>query len=71
MDSFIKAGGVLVGFCLILALVAALIAFPLKWCWNGVVPDLFPTRAITAGEAFCLAVVSGVLFGARSTSTKK
>ncbi len=31
-----------------------LLAFPLKWCWNGVMPYLFGLPTLTWGKAWCL-----------------
>lgn len=31
-----------------------LLAFPVKWCWNYVMPTLFGLKMITWGQAWCL-----------------
>ncbi len=38
-----------------------LLAFPLKWCWNYVMPYLFEFKVITWGHAWCLSFLSGLL----------
>lgn len=45
-----------------------LLAFPLKWCWNGVMPYLFGLPTLTWGKAWCLWFVARMCFG-RNTVT--
>lgn len=54
----------------VVAGVAALIAFPLSWAWNYVIPELFGLPRIGAMQAFCLSFVSGSLIKS-SLSTNK
>ena len=46
--------------CLIMAsaLLGLLMAWPLKWCWNTVMPYLFEFPMLTWGKAWCLYFIS-------------
>lgn len=59
-------GGALIA--VILLAVGMIIAFPLSWAWNYVIPELFGLQRIGAMQAFCLYFVSSTLF--KSTQTK-
>ena len=41
---------------------STLLAFPLKWSWNHIIPFLFGLPKITALQAFCLIWVMGIFF---------
>ena len=45
----------------ILALGSVLAAFPVKWTWNGVMPEVFGLKEIGFWQAFCLCWLSGAL----------
>ena len=47
-----------------------LVAFPLKWAWNYVVPNLFGLPELTWGTAFCLLIVFGLLIKGTGSSSK-
>ena len=53
----------------IMALIAALIALPVMWLWDAVMPDLFGLKEITFLQALCLALLCSLLF--KSTSKEK
>ena len=46
-----------------------LLAWPLKWTWNYVIPYLFGLKEITWGQAWCLMWVASTLV--KSTLTNK
>ncbi len=47
---------------LILALGSGLLlAFPIKWCWNYAIVDIFDLPTITWGKAWCLYFLSRLL----------
>ena len=55
---------VLAGSALLVCVVclgSLLAAFPVKWCWNGVVPEVWGLKEIGFWEAFCLCWLSGAL----------
>lgn len=54
-----------------LIILGAILAFPLKWCWNYVMPYLFNLREIDAWHALVLSLLSGMLFGANRSSNQK
>ena len=49
---------------------SVLLAYPLKWAWNYVMPSVFNLPSIGALEAFCLTWVAGTLIKPSTTSTK-
>jgi len=38
-----------------------LMAFPIKWCWNSALVDLFNAPVITWAQALCLHFLAGIL----------
>lgn len=59
MDLLSKA---LAGAVLALAFIglcAAVSAFPVKWCWNATMPELFHMPEIGVVKAFCLVWLAG------------
>lgn len=46
--------GVWFATVLIIASLSLIIAFPIKWLWNGVMPDLFGLPEITFWKAYGL-----------------
>ncbi len=61
--------GVLIAFAL-MAGIALLIAFPIKWTWNVTMPYLFALPTITWGKAWCLYFLANCLIK-NNTSTLK
>jgi hypothetical protein len=48
----------------------AILAFPVKWLWNWLMPDLFHLARITALQAWGLLTLCGLLFKSSSASSK-
>jgi len=38
-----------------------LLAFPIKWCWNYAIVDIFDLPTVTWGKAWCLYFLSRIL----------
>jgi hypothetical protein len=53
MNNYEKIG-VWFATVLIIALLSLIIALPIKWLWNGVMPDLFGLPEITFWKAYGL-----------------
>ena len=53
-----------------LAGISLLMAFPVKWCWNFTVPELFHGPVITWGHAWCLTFLSGMFIKSNMASAK-
>lgn len=51
MDAY-KKFGMLCGVLLVIIAFSLLIAFPVKWLWNGVMPDIFGLPEITFWKAY-------------------
>lgn len=64
--------GLLTGLLVIviLAAIAFIISFPLKWTWNYAMPYIFHLPQITAPQAFCLYFIGGVLFKSMASHKK-
>jgi hypothetical protein len=65
--SVLTAVGVIIAGASLIMLVALIIAFPVMWCWNYVIPTIFGLSVITYWQAFCLYVLSGLLIKAKQT----
>lgn len=52
MKDAYKKFGVLCGALFIIIIFSLLIAFPIKWLWNGVMPDIFGLPEITFWKAY-------------------
>jgi len=45
-----------------LMIIGAIIAYPVMWLWNGLMPVIFGLPIITAWQALGLTILSGFLF---------
>ena len=61
MEKWIKAFFMGFGMIAFVAVINLLLAFPLKWTWNYVMPYLFNLPTLSWGQAWCLAFVAGFL----------
>jgi hypothetical protein len=52
MKDAYKKFGMLCGVLVIIIVFSLLIAFPIKWLWNGVMPDVFGLPEITFWKAY-------------------
>jgi len=57
-----------IGFVITIALIAVVITFPLMWCWNYVMPDLFGLAEINFWQALVLSLLSSMLFKSPNSS---
>lgn len=67
-----KLATIIGGIVMIVAIViffAMLAAFPTKWLWNWLMPDLFSLKEITVWQAWGLLALSGLLL--KSSVSKK
>jgi hypothetical protein len=55
----------------VIALIAMVSAFPVKWCWNATMPELFHLPEIGAVKAFCLCWLAGAFIKAAPASNSK
>ena len=63
--------GAIIGFVFIIAGAGLLLAFPIKWTWNVVMPYIFGLPTITWGKAWCLNFLANCLIKARQTNNNK
>jgi hypothetical protein len=52
MKDAYKKFGMLCGVLIVIIAFSLLIAFPIKWLWNGVMPDMFGLPEITFWKAY-------------------
>lgn len=60
-------GGLLAIFAVVIGVLfgwSLIMAFPVKWLWNYTLPTLFNFPVIGYWQAFCLLLLSGLLFRA-------
>lgn len=67
MDTFLIAVG---GVVLVIVL-NLLLALPVMWCWNYVIPDVFGLPVLTFWQAAVLSALCSMLFKSSSGSIKK
>jgi hypothetical protein len=70
METLIKSIVYVVLVVSITLFFAIVLAFPVKWCWNYVMPYLFNFKEIDAWQAWCLLFLSGMLFKSSLNTTK-
>jgi hypothetical protein len=58
-------------FIVVLCIVAVLVAFPVKWMWNYLMPELFGLKEIGFWQALAMFVLCGLLFKPTSSSSSK
>lgn len=61
---FVAMLGMIVG-------VSVLLALPVMWLWNWLMPDLFGIKTVDFWQAFGLMLLSGMLFKSSSASGSK
>lgn len=54
----------------VVILYALLLALPVMWIWNYLMPDLFGLKEIGFWQALCLNLLCGFLFKDSSSSSK-
>ena len=51
--------------------VSLLLAYPIKWLWNEVCPDIFGLPIVGLWQAWCLSLLSSVFFKSPSYTKKE
>lgn len=69
MFKFLALTGVVIGVIVLVCVLSLLLAYPIKWCWNYTIPQIFGLIEITWGQAWCLSFLSTCLI--KSTLLKK
>jgi ABC-type polysaccharide/polyol phosphate export permease len=70
MDKLITGILAVIGAIVVVAGISLITAFPIKWCWNYVMPYLFALKTITWGQAWCLSFLAHSLIKASQTNNK-
>ena len=61
MKDAYKKFGMLCGVLIVIIAFSLLIAFPIKWLWNGVMPDVFGLPEITFWKAYGMCLLFHLL----------
>jgi hypothetical protein len=70
METFTKAVGVAVIAVVVVFALSILLAFPVKWLWNSILPELFGLKEIGVWMAWKIAFLTSILFKGFSVSSK-
>lgn len=70
MEEFMKLIGVIVSIVLIAMFLGLLLAFPVMWLWNWLIPSMFGLKIINVWEAWGIIVLCNLLFKSTSTNSK-
>ena len=68
MEQFIKIVGLIFGGIGLALLLSLIIALPVMWLWNYLMPNLFALPVISLWQAFAMALLTSVLFKSSSSS---
>jgi hypothetical protein len=68
-DKIASAIGRTLGFVALILLMAVLTAYPVKWLWNALMPELFNLKTISFAQAWGLMTLCSLLFKS-TTSTQ-
>lgn len=71
MEKILLIAIVIVGVIVIYAVLGLLIAFPVMWLWNWIVPDIFSLHTITYWQAYGLYLLCAILFQSNGSSSNK
>lgn len=67
MENFLVGLAIVVGTIVIIAVIVAL---PTMWLWNWLMPVIFGIKQITFLQALGINLLTGILFGSRTSSGK-
>jgi ABC-type polysaccharide/polyol phosphate export permease len=70
MDNFFRLVGMVIGIIFTVIFLSFILAFPVKWCWNYVMPYLFELKEIGVGQAWCLSFLASTFFKSSSINNK-
>ena len=71
MEKVITGLVVVVGIIVLSATIGLLLAFPIMWCWNYTMPNIFGLMEISWGQAWCLNFLTGCFFKSTQTNNNK
>lgn len=70
MDKFIELIALSFLFIVVVIIVGVVVAFPIKWMWNYLMPELFGLKEIGFWQALAMYVLCGILFKPTSSSSE-
>lgn len=62
---------IVLGAILILLIASTILALPVYWLWNWLIPSIFGLRSISLLEALGLLMLSGILFRTNYNTDEK
>ena len=65
-----KVIGAIIGFALLVVVIALIMAWPVMLLWNYVMPDVFGLTEIVFWQALALSMLSSMLFKSSASSSK-
>jgi hypothetical protein len=68
---YLEAAGWAVFGLAMIAVIAVIMAFPERWLWNSVMPEMFGLKEINLGQMICLSLLCTLLIKGMPSSTKK
>jgi hypothetical protein len=71
METFTKFVGIVVIAIIVAFGFSVLFAFPVKWLWNGTLPELFSFKEIDLWMAWKILFLSSLLFRSAGLSSSK
>jgi len=71
LDNAMEVVLVIIGAIVLICGISILLAFPVMWCWNFVMPYLFGLKVLTWGKAWCLLFLSGMFFKSYNRNSNK
>lgn len=71
MQTILLYAVVILGVIALSAVMGLLIAFPVMWIWNWVLPDLLHAPVINYWQAYGLYLLCAILFKSSSSSSSK
>lgn len=69
IEKIVAAAIIGLGVVCVITLLSLLLALPVKWLWNWLMPELFGLKSITWLQAFGLNTLSGLLIRSSSSSS--
>lgn len=63
--------GRIMGFIVMIAIFVIILAMPVKWLWNDIMPDLFGLPQIDFWKALGIVALTRIMFGTGFSSPNK
>ena len=61
---------IIIGAVAVVFILSILLALPVMWLWNYLMPDIFGLKEIGFWQSFCLLLMCGFLFKSSNSNSK-